>query len=135
MCERSLEMLDENVGYSSMFERFRLFINSYPDEKLNIQFATELLTHFILLNEYDAISRSFLIRVTSCLSIPYSTFLSLERSLLAYLSIASSRKGKDIWEIEEDAKKVSIKGKWWKIGAAAVAGSLVVFAGIFSLLL
>ena len=78
MCERSLEMMDEDVGYSSMFMCFRLFMNSYPNEQLNIQFITELLTHFVLINEYDAISRSFLVRVTSCLSIPYSTLLSLE---------------------------------------------------------
>lgn len=111
-----------------------MFINSYPDEHLNLQFITELLVHFVLTNEYDAISRSFLIRVTTCLSISYTTFLALERSLLAYLSIAASRSGKDNWEIEEDAKKVSVKGKWWKIGAAAAAGSLIVFAGHFSLL-
>ena len=48
--------------------------------------------------------------------------------------IVASRSGKDNWEIEEDAKKVSVKGKWWKIGAAAAAGSLIVFAGHFSLL-
>ena len=135
MCERSLEMMEEDVGYSSMFMCFRLFMNSYPNEQLNIQFITELLTHFVLINEYDAISRSFLVRVTSCLSIPYSTLLSLERSLLTYLCIASSNKGKNTWEMEEAAKKVSVKGKWLKIGAAAMAGSLIVFAGPVLLLL
>ena len=87
------------------------------------------MVYFVLLNNYDSFSRAFLTRIAESLGVSYASFLSMERSLISSLSLASSSNAKDYDEMNRDAKKVNVKGKWWKVGAAAAAGSLLVFAG------
>ena len=89
------------------------------------------MVYLVLLNNYDSFSRAFLIRVTEYLCIPYTSFLAMERSLISSLSLASTSNAKDYDEMNRDAKKVNVKGKWWKVGAAAAAGSLLILAGNF----
>ena len=94
-----------------------------------MQFICELMVYFVLLNNYDSFSRAFLVRITESLRISYSSFIVMERSLISSLSLASTSNAKDYDEMNRDAKKVNVKGKWWKVGAAAAAGSLLVLAG------
>lgn len=119
----------DELRTSPMLEMALLITPRFSDERLNLQCICELLVYNVLLNNYNACSRSFLLRLVDSFQIPYSQFLSLERSLLSSLSIAISSNAKDYDEMKQDAKKVNVKGKWLKIGAAAAAGSLLVLAG------
>lgn len=103
-------------------------LRSFTDTTLNTQFVAELLVTSVLANTYDAIMRSFLCRVIRCLKIPLHSLISLEQSLLSTLVLLADHLSKDTDQIAEETKKVSKRGKWLKVGAAAAAGSLLVLA-------
>ena len=76
--------------------------------EINKQFISEILINAVLLNEYDSILRSMLIRICNHLSISYLTFLSLEHKLLKCLHIVISSLSKEQSKVKEKAKNVNV---------------------------
>lgn len=88
-----------------------------------------MLIYFVLSNEYDAVSRSFLLRFSAKLGVSHSSLVGYERSLLADLHAITIRLSKDNEKLNDKAKAAKPKKKWLKIGlAAAVAGATALVA-------
>ena len=59
------------------------------------------MVYFVLLNNYDSFSRAFLTRIAESLGVSYASFLSMERSLISSLSLASTSNAKDYDEMKQ----------------------------------
>ena len=106
-----------------------LLSSRLPDKHQNLCIVLELLTYFVLSNQYDALARSFLIRVIYKLGVAYSDFLAYERKLLRVIRVISLRLSKDNARLNDEAKSSGSKKKWLKVGiTATVAGALAVVA-------
>ena len=106
-----------------------LLSSRFPDKQLNLCVVLELLIHFVLSNAYDALARSFLIRVICKLGVTYSSFLAYERKLLRVIHAISLRLSKDNAKLNDKAKSSGSKKKWLKVGiTATVAGALAMVA-------
>ena len=113
----------------SVFFLFVLTRVRLPDSHQNLCIILELLIFFVLSNEYDAVKRSFLLRFSAKLGMPYSDLVGYERSLLSDLHAITIRLSKDNEKLNDKAKAAKPKKKWLKIGlAAAVAGATALVA-------
>ena len=94
-----------------------------PENHQNLCIILELLIYFVLSNQYDAVTRSFLIRFSAKLGMTYSELVTYERNLLCDLHAITLRLSKDNEKLNDKAKASKPQKKWLKIGlAAAVAG-------------
>lgn len=78
------------------------------DPEINMQIILEIMINAVMKNEYDAITRTLLLRMCGHFQIPISSFLSYEKKLLQCLHLLLSSLSQSKDGIKEDAKKTNV---------------------------